>query len=118
MEDGRLVLTEYATEVLKIFLINGELLEIKYDGNTGFIFNPLKILEENTKLSLRDKNGDISSLVFDDDAPVFKTEFDRYHGVYCNQNFKDAVESAGLKGAVFSVDLSGLFVTDYKPDVN
>lgn len=111
---GHLFLTEYASEVLKTYLREGELLPVTYDNKNGFIFNPLKILEANTAMSLRDNNGDISSLAFDGEAPVFKTEFDRYSGVYCNSEFKNAIEKAGLKGAVFSADLSATFITDNK----
>lgn len=109
---GHLFLSDKAAEILKPYLTDGELLAVTYADNNGYIFNPLKLIGANAKLSTVDKNGDIASLVFDEEAAIFKTEYDGYHGVFCNEEFKGAVESAGLAGAYFEVDLSSIFVTE------
>lgn len=113
---GHLFLTSQAADVLKVFLNDGELLPVYYGSEKGYFFNPLKILEANDVLSLRDQYGDVTSLVFDEEAPLFKTEYDGYNGLFCNQEFKDTVEKSGFRGAVFSVNLSNIFTSGVQGD--
>lgn len=108
---GHLFLSEKAASALKPLIADlGEFLDIEYnDGKRGFIFNPLKIVEADKKLSMRNSAGDVSSIAFNEEHPIFRSEFDDYYGVYCNQTFRDSVESNGLTGVNFELDLSNIF---------
>lgn len=112
IEGGRLILTEQAANTLEPFLSDGELLPVNYNDKKWYIFNPLKIIEPNTLLSTRDQFGDVTSLVFDKEEFLFKSEYEGYSGVFCNQEFKDAVIKNGLKGVGFNVDLANIFLDD------
>lgn len=39
---------------------------------------------------------------------IFTTEFSGYRNIYCTEQFKSLVESAGLQGLIFSSDLAGV----------
>ena len=43
---------------------------------------------------------------------IFRTAFDSYHGIFCSEQFKLAVEKASLRGIVFSKDLGNMFPED------
>lgn len=108
---GHLFLSDRAVSALKP-LINGlgELLEIEYgNGKRGAIFNPLKIVKADSRLSTKNNIGDASSIVFSEEHEVFRTSFDDYYGVFCNQDFKGVVEKQGLTGIAFECDLSNVF---------
>ncbi len=106
---GRLFLTDKTKNFLSDVLnkVEGEYLPVRYNGNQkGFIFNPQCIVEANTKLSIRDGNNEITSIVFDQENLLFKTEFDNYLGLFCNGEFRKIIEDNNLKGLCFSSDLS------------
>lgn len=42
------------------------------------------------------------------DLLIFKTEFSEYRNIYCTEKFKTLIETAGLKGLLFSTDLAGI----------
>ncbi|WP_086929457.1 imm11 family protein [Agarilytica rhodophyticola] len=119
---GRLFLSSEAAEILSPILENkGELLSVNYGNNkNGFIFNPLILAEDsaglNKKLSIKNNVGDIQSLFFHEDklegCHIFKTEFDNYMGVYCDQEFKELVEKHSLTGVTFGNDLGNIFPPD------
>lgn len=120
---GHLFLSDKATEVLKPLIKDlGELLPVKYgDKQTGYVFNPLKVVEADPSQSTKSEYGDATFITFSEDHALFKTDFDTFYGVFCNQAFKDAVEENGLTGAVFELDLSNIFTRDglsEKPKTN
>ncbi len=121
IRNGRLFLNEKAYECLRETLeAHGEFLPVTFGSEAGYLFNILRLADDigglNQKLSTRDEHDDLQSLVFHEEKMikilVFRTSFDDYMGVYCNGAFKQAVENAGLKGLVFSLDLWNIFPTD------
>ena len=70
----------------------------------------------NTKLSFNNDWGDLESLAFHEDKVkelvVFRSEFDGYMGLFCQESFKLKVEALGLQGIIFSEDLGNIFPPD------
>lgn len=121
IEGGRLFLNQTACNSLrKLIEMDGEILPIRYDDKDGFIVNPLKVAEEiqafDQKHSIRNESGELDALTFHEnkltDTCIFRSKFDTYLGVFCNEEFKDTVESLGLKGINFSEDLANIFPPD------
>ena len=111
---GKLFLSETAYTALAPMLENmGEFLPVSYSGKSGYLFNPLRIAEEQQAVDSaqvsRDQWGALNSIVFDETKlttiPVFRLEADDYRGIYCGDTFKQAVENTGLKGVNFTTDL-------------
>lgn len=112
---GRLFLSERAHEVLKdLLLLSGELLPVIYKQGRGYIFNPLKTVEEfnayDESKCVYDDNGNLTYLAIDESAVenygCLKTQRDAYKAMYCSEEIKQACESAGLTGVVFHRDLA------------
>ena len=91
----------------------GEFLPITYNQESGYLFNTLTLSDSALDMSLCQKNewGEITWIAFDEDKlqghPLFRTEYDNYMSVFCNEAFKQACEEAKLEGLIFSQDLSG-----------
>ena len=112
---GRLFVTPAACLLLKRMLEPlGELLPVTYEGGEGFLFNPLIAAEslqavETDKLGY-DEYGNLAHFSFDSAKlagnSLFKTKLDGFTGLYCNESFKNTVESLGLKGIQFNPDLA------------
>jgi hypothetical protein len=111
VHSGHLFLSEKALKSLKDVLEPyGELLPIVYSSDKeapkeGAIFNPLKVVSANERTSTKDSFGEVASLVFDVEEVIFKTGFDNYFGVYCNESLNDFIVEQGLLGLIFSDDL-------------
>lgn len=114
VDQGRLFLSEKAHKALKDVIGNdGEFLPVEHERGKGYMFNPLRLAEEvdgvDNKLSVKNEWGDVEHVAFDEenvkDFSIFKTAFDSYFSVYCQQSVKDAIEHAGLKGVVLTTDL-------------
>lgn len=121
VRNGRLFLNEKAVEVLKPLIESqGEFLPVTYEGGQGMLFNILATAEEvdgvDQAVSFKNEYGEMVSIGFHEDRVkglhVFRTKFDKYMSVYCSEEFKQAVESAGLNGLVFSVDIGNIFPPD------
>lgn len=125
-DQGRLFLSQKAYDVLHDLLKNdGEFLPVEYENGKGFMFNPLSLAESvdglDKKLSVKNEWGDVENVAFDEDKVqgfnIFKTDFDTYYSVYCQERVKDAVEQAGLKGVIFTPDL-GNYLGVYESETN
>ena len=108
------VLSPMAYDVLRETLIAyGELLPVNINGATWYVFNILEFGDsfiEQSASKQKTEDGDargVESLSFiEGQLPlVFKTEFDKRHRVFCNEEFKRLVEQNELSGLVFSADL-------------
>ena len=119
--NGKLFLNAKAYEKLHLLLEpHGEFLPVTYGKNEGYVFNCLSLAESvdglDKKLSIKNEYGDLQSLAFHEDkmlsTALFRSEFDDYMGFFCTDKFKDVVESAGLKGVTFSIDLGNIFPPD------
>lgn len=109
-----LVLSSRAMEVLESVLQDsGEFLPVMCEGQIFHIFNCLRIISADPLQSEHHIESGIpvgiKAIVFSqsdvDAAPIFKTLFDYCSTLYCNENFKTAVETAGLRGISFSTNL-------------
>lgn len=110
---GKLFLSDKAYQVLnKLLLPFGEFLPVTHDGNKGYIFNCLKSVTPDNKLSMHDPLNGLFSIVFNEcdinGVEVFKSNID-FSGYFCSQNFKRIVEENGLTGISFSIDLGNPF---------
>ncbi len=115
---GRLFLNPKAYEVLKPLIENdGEFLPAIYEQGAGHIFIPLRVAEDvdglDTDLSKKDEWGQIENLAFHEnkvkDWNVFRTAYNDYDTLQCQQAVKDAIESADLKGLYFTPNLGNIF---------
>lgn len=117
----QLVLSEHAYQSLKGLLEPyGEFLPVQYSGQPYWVFHiteltGMDVIDETKSARNIDESGfiDVDKLSFQEDKVsgllVFKTEFNGYKSVYCTQQFKDAVESKGLRGLEFETDLVSIF---------
>ena len=117
---GKLFLSKKAFETLHDLLKNdGEFLEVTYEKGDGYIFNPLSIAETvdglNEALSLKDELGELKSMAFHEDQVkvymIFKTAFDSYLSLTCQEAVKETIENAGLEGVYFTKDLGNAFTS-------
>lgn len=113
MNIGKLFLSEKAYKVLyTIISACGEFLPISYNDNNGYIFNCLKSVENDNKLSTHNPLNDMFSIVFNEDdicdTEIFRSKIDT-SGYFCSDNFKQLVEKNQLTGISFSVDLGNPF---------
>ena len=116
---GKLFLSLHAYEVLLPVIQNdGEFLPVTYENGEGYIFNPLSLAESVDGLdeSKSKKTGkrDITRIHFHEERvsqfSIFKTEFDNYISVICNESVKTIIEAANLKGVEFREELAANFL--------
>lgn len=121
VDGGKLFVNSKAFELLQSEIGNQiECLPVTYNGNNGHILNILALAENSAaldeKLSLKNEWGDLSALSFIEEklgnTPLFRSEFEGYMGVFCNDTFKNSVENHSLKGIIFSTDLGNIFPPD------
>jgi len=121
VRNGRMFLNQIAIDALKPLIDNqGEFLPVTYGGQDGMLFNILATAEDvdglDTQNSLNNEFGEVQALAFHEEnlkeLNVFRTAFDGYMGVYCNEVFRKAVEDTGLKGLIFSSDIGTAFPPD------
>jgi len=102
----------------------GEFLPVVCEGYDYYLFNILQIADDNlidqtnSEKNMMTMDGitmqmGIKKLKFKEhklkDTLVFKTNYDEYVGIFCNNKFKQLVEDANLKGIVFKLDLASIF---------
>lgn len=118
VRNGRLFLTADALDILAPELEKlGELLPVTYGENKGFIFNILSIAEDfdgvDKKLSSKNEFGEVQSFYFHEsklqNQSLFKTVFDGYLGIYCNENLKNFIENNRLRDVTFSNDTGSIY---------
>jgi len=115
--NGRLYLSKKAYDLLADLLGESiEILPVTNGEDEGSIVNVLITAEEvgavDSRLTVRNEWNELVSLGFDEQKiqkfPLFRTKQDSYRGIYCSERFKDRIESTGLPGVVFSVDLADI----------
>lgn len=118
VRNGRLFLSLAAYEVLSpIIAEHGEFLPITYEGNNGFIFNVLSVVEDifETDKNLSDKNelGEVKSLYFRNNKinkmALFRTATDGYLEIYCGEALKNTIEKNQLKGITFNNNTENIY---------
>lgn len=110
-----LILNQRAFDALESVLKNyGEFLAAPCDGLPYWLFNchtPKPADPITSKAVIEDEmQVGLESLNFSEDsiagAPLFKTDFDLFTSLYCDEGFKQLVESNHLKGLEFRTDLA------------
>ncbi|WP_444995436.1 hypothetical protein [Aliikangiella sp. IMCC44359] len=114
---GRLFLSQKAYDVLYPLIKNdGEFLSVNYQKGEGYFFIPLQVADVDKKVTMKNEWEDIVSLGFSEDDvkefSVFRTEYDAFIGLYCQDYIKDAIEQAGLTGLFITNDLANIFAED------
>lgn len=113
-----LVLSAKALSALgKLLEGAGEVLPVNCAGELFYIFNCLSLVEADPGQSKQISDAGVVVGVEQigfapaavEDSVIFKTRFDHCTGLYCNQEFKDKVEGAGLVGVRFNSALLPLF---------
>lgn len=115
---GKLFLSQKAFEVLAPLIEkDGEFLPVRYENGDGYIFNPLSLAEDvdglNQAVSHKNELDEIDCMAFHEDRVagfmVFKTDYDNYLSIICQEAVKEAIEKSGLGGVYFTQDLGNRF---------
>jgi hypothetical protein len=114
---GRLFLNQKAYDVLwPLIKDDGEFLPVRYQEHNGYFFIPLQVVQPDKKVSIKNEWEDMVSLGFHEDEvkkfSIFRTEFDAFIGLYCQDSIKDAIEQAALTGLFITCDLANIFPQD------
>lgn len=116
-----LVLNEHSYEVLVNELsAYGEFLPITVEGISYWLlhvnkFADINAVDESNSHRVVDESDGIhlESLSFKESEVnkllVFKTKYNDYKNIYCNESFKLLIEKLGLKGLEFREDLASIF---------
>ena len=115
---GKMFLSEKAYQAIGDLISNdGEFYPVTYENGKGYIFNPLSIAEDvdglDKALSIKNEWDDIENIAFHEDKvkqfALFRTAFDTYINLYCNEDVKNAIEKADLKGLNITPELGAEF---------
>jgi len=111
---GRLFLSPKAYDVVKDLIKNdGEFLPVEYEKGSAYIFNTLSVAESvngiNKQLSIKNEYDEHLNIAFHQDETknfmIFKTSFDGYINAFIQEELKQAIEEAELKGVYFTSNL-------------
>lgn len=112
--NATLVLSSKAHDTLhKLMEPFGELLPVQVGEETFYVFNCLTLAKvddnQSEQVFFEGQPVDIKKMVFDENdiagKTLFKTKYNKCIDVYCNDEFREAVEKSGLKGVQFKRDL-------------
>ena len=111
---GRLFLSDKAYKILKPLIENdGEFLPVTYENGSGYFYIPLRVAEVDPAITHKDEWGEIVSLGFDEehvkDWSLFRTEYNGYMRLYCQESIKETIEGAQLTGLFITNDLANIF---------
>ncbi|WP_444997796.1 hypothetical protein [Aliikangiella sp. IMCC44359] len=115
---GRLFLNKKSYNVLYPLIKNdGEFLPATYEKGEAYFFIPFHVAENvdaiNKELSVENEWNYFDHLVFDEEKvknwPLFRMKKNGYKTVYCQENIKEAIEQADLKGLYITNDLANIF---------
>ena len=111
---GRLFLSDKAYKLLKPLIeSDGDFLPVTYENGSGYFYIPLRVAEIDPTITKRDEWEEIVSLGFDDEQvknwSLFRTEYNGYTGLYCQESIKEAIEGAQLTGLFITNDLANIF---------
>jgi len=93
---------------------------VNHRGQAGYIFTPLQVADEvgglYKTLSCKNEWGDIQHLAFHEEKvkqwSLFRTEYNGYMTLHCQQAIKEAIEGAQLTGLCITTDLGNIFLND------
>ena len=113
--NGRLYVSAKACDLLADVLDESvEVLPVRNGEAQGYLVNLLNTAEDvdaiDPKLTVRNEWNELIALGFNEGKvgkfSLFRTKEDNYRGIYCTEWVKELIESLGLSGVVFSVDLA------------
>ncbi|WP_444996423.1 hypothetical protein [Aliikangiella sp. IMCC44359] len=115
--EGRLFLSEKAYAVLESLIKNdGEFLPVIHENGSGYFFTPLQVAEPNKEVTFKNEWDEILSIGFIEsdvkEYAVFRTDYDFYFHLYCQENIKQAIEKSRLTGLYITTDLATVFSQD------
>ena len=98
----------------------GEFLPVKYNGSSFWVFHVTRLtgldaINQPDSERIIETSGHIEvkqmTFIKDEveDLLIFTTEYNGFKNVYCSDNFRALVKSAGLEGLVFHEDLASVF---------
>ncbi|TNC83232.1 MAG: hypothetical protein CSH37_15365 [Thalassolituus sp.] len=111
---GRLFISAKAYDLLYPLLKNdGEFLPVTCADGNGYMFNPLRLAEElgalNEAHCVKNEWDEVEHIAFHEDkltsVTAFRTEFDDYLSLFCNEKLKQAIEQHQLTGVTFNTNL-------------
>lgn len=111
---GRLLLNTNAYDVLKPLIENdGEFMPATYEGADCYFFIPMRVANIDPATTRKDEWDEIISLGFIENQvknwSLFRTEYNGYMRLYCQQSIKDAIEDTNLTGTYITPDLANIF---------
>ncbi|WP_444995537.1 hypothetical protein [Aliikangiella sp. IMCC44359] len=117
VREGRLFLTDKAYDVLEPLIKNdGEFLSVTYENKIGYFFIPLRVVDVDLKITMKNEWDEITNLGFiEEDTKeynIFRTEYDVYYRLYCQEAVKEVIENAGLTGLYITTDLATIYPHD------
>lgn len=118
VKSGRLFLNDNAFKILEPLIAqDGEFLDIVFNNNqVGKLFNPLQVVQPDPKVTKKNEWEDIVSLGFDTNDcknySIFRTAFNGYKNLYCQESVKQAIEDNKLIGLYITNDLANIFPED------
>lgn len=117
VRDGRLFLSQKSYDVLFPLVKNdGEFLPVNHANGKGYFFTPLSVANVDPKVTQKNEWGDIVSLGFVEndvkDYAIFRTEYDGFMGLYCQEPVVEAIEDNNLTGLYITTDLANIFPED------
>lgn len=111
--DGHLFLSQKAKDTLELPLRDrGEFLPMR--GQCQWMFNPLRLIEVTTNSVMDELLRLPRHIEFDREELIFRTPFDDYIGIYCNDEFVKLCVDNDLKGIVFDSELHHWTYDNYK----
>ncbi|WP_086933627.1 hypothetical protein [Agarilytica rhodophyticola] len=123
---GRLFLNAKAYQCLHSLLENdGEFITLSYELGEAYFFIPLQVAENadalDTQLSRKNEWGDLEHMAFHENKverwAVFRSMYNACMTLQCNENIKNAIEKAGLKGVFFTTDLGNNYANQFDEGV-
>lgn len=114
ISSGRLFLSDKAYRVLKPLIENdGEFLPATYENGEGYFYIPMQVAKVDPSITHKDEWDEIVAIGFDEEHvknwSVFRTEYNGYMHLYCQESIKIAIEDAQLTGLFITNDLANIF---------
>ncbi len=117
VRSGRMFLSKQAYSVLfPIIKDCGDFLPVNYALGSGYFFIPLLVAKVDNHVTQMNEWEEITSLGFiEEDVkeyPIFRTDYDTYYRLFCQEPIKKAIEDNNLTGLYITNDLANVFPED------
>lgn len=117
LHSGRLLLSQKAYDALNPLIeSDGDFMPAVYQSEHYYFFIPMRVAQINSSLTHKNEWDEIISIGFDEeetkDWALFRTEYNGYMSLYCQQSIVDAIEQANLTGLYITNDLANIFPED------